>query len=116
MLSVLSSVVAVDDDTVYEVRWFLSRLRGGDSPVLLASMDRHGVVRKTPRNGTSDVSLERSGPRAVTLSIHSTQDTDTGEYHCQTTPWMRSQTTGAWSQAPALTSTRVFLNVKFACE
>ncbi|KAL2088018.1 hypothetical protein ACEWY4_016846 [Coilia grayii] len=102
------------DDMVFEVRWYLTRLRGSNSPVLLATMDRHGLVRKSPRNDSSDVSLERSGPRSITLSVHSTQDSDTGEYHCTATPWMRSLTTGSWSQAPALTSTRVFLNVKFA--
>ncbi|XP_012696078.2 prostaglandin F2 receptor negative regulator-like [Clupea harengus] len=102
------------DDMVFELRWFLTRLRGSDSPVLLATMDRRGAVKKSPRNDSSDVSLERSGPRSYTLSVYSAQDSDTGEYHCGATPWIRSPTTGSWSQAPALTSARVFLNVKFA--
>ncbi|XP_076159685.1 prostaglandin F2 receptor negative regulator isoform X2 [Alosa pseudoharengus] len=102
------------DDVVFELRWFLTRLRGADDPVLLATMDRHGVVKRGPRNDSSDVSLERSGPRSYRLSLYSAQDSDTGEYHCAATPWIRSPATGSWSQAPALTSARVFLNVKFA--
>lgn len=101
---------------VFEVRWFLTRLRGSDSTVPLATMDRHGVIKKSPRNDSSDVSLERSGPRSYMLSLYSTQDSDTGEYHCSATPWIRSPATGTWSQAPILTSNRVFLNVKFARE
>ncbi|KAG5262143.1 hypothetical protein AALO_G00292670 [Alosa alosa] len=102
------------DDMVFELRWFLTRLRGADDPVLLATMDRHGVVKRGPRNDSSDVSLERSGPHSYRLSLYSAQDSDTGEYHCAATPWIRSPATGSWSQAPALTSARVFLNVKFA--
>ncbi|XP_062384308.1 prostaglandin F2 receptor negative regulator [Sardina pilchardus] len=102
------------DDMAFELRWFLTRLRGADNPVLLATMDRHGVVKTSPRNDSSDVSVERLGARSYGLSVYGTQDNDTGEYHCAATPWLRSPTTGAWSQAPALTSARVFLNVKFA--
>ncbi|XP_051560528.1 prostaglandin F2 receptor negative regulator-like isoform X2 [Myxocyprinus asiaticus] len=102
------------EDVAYEMKWFLSRLRGSNSPLLLASMDRWGVVRKIPRNDSSDCSLERLGPQAFTLNIHSTQDSDAGEYHCTATPWIRSTATGAWSKAPEVTSKRVFLNVKFA--
>ncbi|XP_051558752.1 prostaglandin F2 receptor negative regulator-like isoform X2 [Myxocyprinus asiaticus] len=102
------------DDVAYEMKWFLSRLRGSNSPSLLASMDRWGVVHKMPRNDSSDCSLERMGPQTFTLNIHSTQDSNAGEYHCTATPWIRSTTTGAWSKAPDVTSKRVFLNVKFA--
>ncbi|XP_028837846.1 prostaglandin F2 receptor negative regulator [Denticeps clupeoides] len=102
------------DDIVYEMRWYITRLRGSDHPTLLASMDRWGVVRKTPRNDSSDCSLERTGPRSYILNIHSVQDSDTGEYHCIATPWIRSPASGTWSKAPDVTSTRVFINVKFA--
>uniref|UniRef100_A0AAY4DWT7 Ig-like domain-containing protein n=1 Tax=Denticeps clupeoides TaxID=299321 RepID=A0AAY4DWT7_9TELE len=101
-------------DIVYEMRWYITRLRGSDHPTLLASMDRWGVVRKTPRNDSSDCSLERTGPRSYILNIHSVQDSDTGEYHCIATPWIRSPASGTWSKAPDVTSTRVFINVKFA--
>ncbi|XP_016099254.1 prostaglandin F2 receptor negative regulator-like [Sinocyclocheilus grahami] len=102
------------DDVAYEMKWFLSRLMGSNSASLLASMDRWGVVRKAPRNDNSDCSLERLGPRRFALNIHSTQDSDAGDYHCTATPWIRSTATGVWSKAPEVTSQRVFLNVKFA--
>uniref|UniRef100_A0A8C1Y6N9 Si:ch211-132g1.7 n=1 Tax=Cyprinus carpio TaxID=7962 RepID=A0A8C1Y6N9_CYPCA len=102
------------DDVAYEMKWFLSRLRGSNSAFLLASMDRWGIVRKAPRNDSSDCSLERLGPRRFALNIHSTQDSDAGGYYCTATPWIRSTTTGVWSKAPEVTSQRVFLNVKFA--
>lgn len=98
------------------MKWFLSRLRGSSSLSLLASMDRWGVVHKTPRNDSSDCSLERLGPRRFALNIHSTQDSDAGDYHCTATPWIRSTATGLWSKAQEVSSKRVFLNVKFACE
>uniref|UniRef100_A0A671T3R4 Prostaglandin F2 receptor negative regulator-like n=1 Tax=Sinocyclocheilus anshuiensis TaxID=1608454 RepID=A0A671T3R4_9TELE len=102
------------DDVAYEMKWFLSRLRGSNSASLLASMDRWGVVRKAPRNDSSDCSLERLGPRRFALNIHSTQDSDAGDYHCTATPWIRSTATGVWSKTLEVTSQRVFLNVKFA--
>lgn len=111
-----SVISSLSDDVAYEMKWFLSRLRGSNSAFLLASMDRWGIVRKAPRNDSSDCSLERLGPRRFALNIHSTQDSDAGGYYCTTTPWIRSTTTGVWSKAPEVTSQRVFLNVKFACE
>ncbi|XP_016416830.1 prostaglandin F2 receptor negative regulator-like, partial [Sinocyclocheilus rhinocerous] len=102
------------DDVAYEIKWFLSHLRGSNSASLLASMDRWGVVHKAPRNDSSDCSLERLGPKRFALNIHSTQDSDAGDYHCTATPWIRSTATGVWSKAPEVTSQRVFLNVKFA--
>ncbi|XP_043102655.1 prostaglandin F2 receptor negative regulator [Puntigrus tetrazona] len=102
------------DDVAYEMKWFLSRLRGSNSPSLLAGMDRWGVVKKAPRNDSSDCSLERLGPRRFSLNVHSTQDSDAGDYHCTATPWIRSTATGLWSKAPEVSSQRVFLNVKFA--
>ncbi|XP_030269726.1 prostaglandin F2 receptor negative regulator-like [Sparus aurata] len=48
------------------------------------------------------------------LNIHGTQDSDSGEYHCMATPWYLSASTGAWTQAGDLTSSRIFLTVRFA--
>lgn len=39
---------------------------------------------------------------------------DSGEYFCTSTPWYLSASTGAWTQAAELTSTRIFLTVRFA--
>ena len=100
----------------YEVSWFLTRMRGAQTSTLLASVDRFGVVRKGQRNSSSDVSLERSGPHTYTLSVHATQDSDSGEYHCLATPWHLSASTGVWTQAAQISSTRVFLTVRFASE
>ncbi|XP_048053894.1 prostaglandin F2 receptor negative regulator [Megalobrama amblycephala] len=110
----VSGTSPTTDDVAYEMKWFLSRLRGSSSLSLLASMDRWGVVHKTPRNDSSDCSLERLGPRRFALNIHSTQDSDAGDYHCTATPWIRSTATGLWSKAQEVSSKRVFLNVKFA--
>ncbi|XP_017542137.1 prostaglandin F2 receptor negative regulator isoform X1 [Pygocentrus nattereri] len=102
------------DDVAYEIRWYLSPLRGSDSLTLLASMDRWGMVKKSPRNDSSDCSLERLRAQRFTLNIHGTQDSDAGEYYCTATPWIRSGISGVWSKEPDLISKRVFLNVKFA--
>ncbi|XP_030634865.1 prostaglandin F2 receptor negative regulator [Chanos chanos] len=102
------------DDVAYEIRWFLTRIRDSDDPILLISMDRWGVVRKVPRNDSSDLSLERSDSQKYLLGVHSTQDSDAGEYHCIATPWLRSPASGKWSKAPDAISKRVFLSVKFA--
>lgn len=87
-----------------------------DSLILLASMDRWGVVRKSPRNDTSDCSLERLKTQTFVLTIHATQDSDAGEYYCTATPWIRSITTEDWKEEPEIISGKIFLNVKFACE
>ncbi|KAL6115246.1 ptgfrn [Pungitius sinensis] len=102
------------DDLAYEVRWFFTRLRGGETTTQVASVDRFGVVRKDARNSSSDVSVERRDAHAYALNIHGTQDSDSGEYHCVATPWYLSASTGAWTQAGELTSPRVFLTVRFA--
>ncbi|KAA0722695.1 Prostaglandin F2 receptor negative regulator [Triplophysa tibetana] len=102
------------DDVAYEVKWFLSRLKGSSRVSLLAGVDRWGVVHKTPRNDSSDCSLERLGPRKFTLNIHSAQDSDGGEYHCTVTPWIQSTGTSVRSQLPEVTSKKISLNVKFA--
>lgn len=102
------------DDLAYEVRWFFTRLRGGESVTPVASVDRFGVVKKEARNSSSDISIERTNTHAYELNIHGTQDSDSGEYHCEATPWYLSSSTGAWTEAGELSSTRLFLTVRFA--
>ncbi|KAK0143321.1 Prostaglandin F2 receptor negative regulator [Merluccius polli] len=105
------------DDVAYEVSWFFTRLRGGGGgggASLLAAVDRYGVVRKDRRNSSSDVSVERRHANTFQLSVHGTQDSDSGEYHCSATPWYLSASTGAWTQAQPLHSAGVFLTVRFA--
>uniref|UniRef100_A0A673C9D4 Ig-like domain-containing protein n=1 Tax=Sphaeramia orbicularis TaxID=375764 RepID=A0A673C9D4_9TELE len=101
------------DDLAYEVRWFFTRLRGGESTTQVGGVDRFGVVRKDARNSSSDVSIERKDTHTYTLNIHGTQDSDSGEYHCVSTPWYLSPSTGVWTQAEELTSARIFLTVRF---
>ncbi|KAM9836142.1 prostaglandin F2 receptor negative regulator [Aulostomus maculatus] len=102
------------DDLAYEVRWFFTRLRGGQTMTQVASVDRFGVVKKEYRNSSSDVSIEREDTHSYMLNIHGAQDSDSGEYHCIATPWYLSASTGAWTQAGELTSSRIFLTVRFA--
>ncbi|KAI1899722.1 hypothetical protein AGOR_G00064690 [Albula goreensis] len=100
-------------DVSYEVRWYHSGLLSLDRPALMVSMDRWGVVRKSPRNGSSDCSLEQTDTHTFALNIHSVQDGDAGEYHCTATPWRRSSS-GAWTSGHDLTSDRVFLSITLA--
>ncbi|KAM4560002.1 prostaglandin F2 receptor negative regulator [Odontesthes bonariensis] len=102
------------DDLAYDVSWFFTRLRGGQTVTQVASIDRFGVLRKNDRNSSSDLSIERKDTHAYLLNIFGTQDSDSGEYHCMATPWYLSASTGAWTEAGELTSGRVFLTVKFA--
>lgn len=62
------------DDLAYEVRWFFTRLRGGETTTQVASVDRFGVVRKEARNSSSDLSVERKDTHTYMLNIHGTQD------------------------------------------
>ncbi|KAF7689702.1 prostaglandin F2 receptor negative regulator [Silurus meridionalis] len=101
-------------NVAYEIRWYQCHLWGSRNFVQLASIDRWGVVRKSPRNDTSDCSLERLKTQIFTLTIHGTQDSDAGEYYCTATPWIRSTTTEDWKKEPEIVSSRVFLSVKFA--
>nr|XP_057907782.1 prostaglandin F2 receptor negative regulator [Doryrhamphus excisus] len=102
------------DDVAYVVRWFFTRLRGAETTTQVASIDRFGVVRKEHRNSSSDLSIERDDANSYTLNIHSAHDSDSGEYHCVATPWYLSASTGAWTQAGELMSSRIFLTVRFA--
>ncbi|XP_047433161.1 prostaglandin F2 receptor negative regulator isoform X1 [Mugil cephalus] len=110
----LSGTSPKTDDLSYEVKWFFTRLRGGQTPTEVASIDRFGVVRKVERNSSSDISIERRDANTYLLNIFGTQDTDSGEYHCVATPWYLSASTGAWTEAKETTSGRIFLTVKFA--
>ncbi|XP_026157630.1 prostaglandin F2 receptor negative regulator [Mastacembelus armatus] len=102
------------DDLAYEVRWFFTRLRGGQTTIHVASIDRFGVVKTDTRNSSSEISVERTDTHTFLLNIFGTQDSDSGEYYCVATPWYLSASTGAWTQAGELTSSRVFLTVRFA--
>lgn len=62
------------DDLAYEVRWFFTRLRGGETTTQVASVNRFGVVRKEARNSSSDLSVERKDTHTYMLNIHGTQD------------------------------------------
>lgn len=46
--------------------------------------------------------------------VSSVVSSDSGEYFCSVTPWYLSASTGAWTEAQELTSSKVFLAVKFA--
>uniref|UniRef100_A0A3Q1J124 Ig-like domain-containing protein n=1 Tax=Anabas testudineus TaxID=64144 RepID=A0A3Q1J124_ANATE len=102
------------DDLAYEVRWFFTRLRGGQTTTQVASVNRFGVVKTEIRNSSSEISIERTDAHTYLMNIFSTQDSDSGEYYCVATPWYLSASTGAWTQAGELTSSRVFLTVQFA--
>lgn len=97
-------------DVAFEVRWFQSSMRPPDNGVVpLISMDRYGVVKKSVSNHSS---LERTDQYSFTLSLHSIQHTDVGEYYCSATPWLLSPATGAWSKESELSSGRVLLSVR----
>ncbi|XP_056320636.1 prostaglandin F2 receptor negative regulator [Danio aesculapii] len=97
-------------DVAFEVRWFQSSMHPLDNGVSpLISMDRYGVVKKSSSN---DSSLERTDQYSFTLSLHSVQHTDVGEYYCRATPWLLSPATGAWGKETELSSGRVLLAVR----
>ncbi|XP_035481573.1 prostaglandin F2 receptor negative regulator [Scophthalmus maximus] len=102
------------DDLAYEVRWFFTRLRGGQTTTQVASVDRFGIVKAEIRNSSSELSVERRDTHTYLLNIFGTHDSDSGEYYCVATPWYLSASTGAWTQAGELMSSRVFLTVQFA--
>ncbi|RXM99099.1 Prostaglandin F2 receptor negative regulator [Acipenser ruthenus] len=98
------------DNISYDVKWSVST---EDKSVFLVSMDRWGVRTLTPRNGSSDCSLERIKPRTYRLSIHNTEDTDRGNYHCSVTPWIQTSD-GSWQKSLEIQSEPVLLKVDFA--
>ncbi|XP_014866208.1 PREDICTED: prostaglandin F2 receptor negative regulator [Poecilia mexicana] len=102
------------EELAYEVRWFFTRLRGEQTTSPVVSVDRFGVVTKSNRNSSSDVSIERKDANTYVLYIFGTQDSDSGEYHCMVTPWYKSTSSGLWTQDKDYTSGKVFLSVKIA--
>lgn len=57
----------------------------------------------------------RKRPQRINTKCVSSSS-DSGEYHCVTTPWYLSASTGAWTEGGELTSSRIFLTVRFAGE
>ncbi|XP_041115250.1 prostaglandin F2 receptor negative regulator-like isoform X2 [Polyodon spathula] len=98
------------DDISYDVKWSVST---EDKSVFLVSMDRWGVMKLAPRNGSSDCSLERIKLGTYRLSIHNTEDIDHGNYHCSVTPWLRTSD-GSWQQSLEIQPEPVLLKVDFA--
>lgn len=62
------------DDLAYEVRWFFTRLRGGQTTTQVASVDRFGVVKTELRNSSSDVSIARTDTHTYIMNLFGTQD------------------------------------------
>ncbi|XP_005993665.1 prostaglandin F2 receptor negative regulator [Latimeria chalumnae] len=103
---------AVDsDDLAYEVKWFALRSYSPlGSLVFLASLDRKGVVSQARRNGSSDVSVERSGPRGFRLRVHGVEDQDFGNYFCFVAPWVRTLE-GSWQRGLEVKSKPILVTV-----
>ncbi|KAF0038953.1 hypothetical protein F2P81_009437 [Scophthalmus maximus] len=62
------------DDLAYEVRWFFTRLRGGQTTTQVASVDRFGIVKAEIRNSSSELSVERRDTHTYLLNIFGTHD------------------------------------------
>ncbi|XP_027744116.1 prostaglandin F2 receptor negative regulator isoform X2 [Empidonax traillii] len=100
------------DDMSFDVSWFAVRSFALDrEPVLLASLDRRGIVTQSRRNGSSDISLERISPLEFRLRVHGCEDHDFGNHYCVVTPWVRSAT-GVWQREPDIKAKPIFLSVK----
>ncbi|XP_027548429.1 prostaglandin F2 receptor negative regulator isoform X2 [Neopelma chrysocephalum] len=100
------------DDMSFDVSWFAVRSFALDrEPILLASLDRRGIVTQSRRNGSSDISLERISPLEFRLRVHGCEDHDFGNHYCVVTPWVRSAT-GAWQREPDIRAKPIFLSVK----
>lgn len=107
-----SSLSTNADDMSFDVSWFAVRSFALDrEPVLLASLDRRGIVTQSRRNGSSDVSLERISPLEFRLRVHGCQDQDFGNHYCVVTPWVRAAM-GVWQREPHIKAKPVFLSVK----
>ncbi|KAM9628676.1 prostaglandin F2 receptor negative regulator isoform 6-T8 [Morphnus guianensis] len=103
---------ATQDDMSFDVSWFAVRSFALDrEPVLLASLDRRGIVMQSRRNGSSDLSLERISPLEFRLRVHGCEDHDFGNHYCVVTPWVRSAT-GVWQREPDIKAKPIFLSVK----
>ncbi|XP_054660404.1 prostaglandin F2 receptor negative regulator isoform X2 [Grus americana] len=100
------------DDMSFDVSWFAVRSFALDrEPVLLASLDRRGIVTQSRRNGSSDLSLERISPLEFRLRVHGCEDHDFGNHYCIVTPWVQSAT-GVWQREPDIKAKPIFLSVK----
>ncbi|XP_042644665.1 prostaglandin F2 receptor negative regulator isoform X2 [Tyto alba] len=100
------------DDMAFDVSWFAVRSFALDrEPILLASLDRRGIVMQSRRNGSSDLSLERISPLEFRLRVHGCEDHDFGNHYCVVTPWVRSAT-GVWQREPDIKAKPIFLSVK----
>ncbi|NWJ10596.1 FPRP regulator, partial [Crypturellus undulatus] len=100
------------DDMSFDVSWFAVRSFALDrEPVLLASLDRRGIMTQSRRNGSSDLSLERISPLEFRLRVYSCEDHDFGNHYCVVTPWVRSAT-GVWQREPDIKAKPIFLSVK----
>uniref|UniRef100_A0A8D2NVU8 Prostaglandin F2 receptor inhibitor n=1 Tax=Zosterops lateralis melanops TaxID=1220523 RepID=A0A8D2NVU8_ZOSLA len=100
------------DDMSFDVSWFAVRSFALDrEPILLASLDRRGIVTQGRRNGSSDLSLERISPLEFRLRVHGCEDHDFGNHYCMVTPWVRSAT-GVWQREPDIKAKPIFLSVK----
>lgn len=100
------------DDMSFDVSWFAVRSFALDrEPILLASLDRRGIVTQSRRNGSSDLSVERISPLEFRLRVHGCEDHDFGNHYCVVTPWVRSAT-GVWQREPDIKAKPLFLSVK----
>lgn len=108
----LNSLSKNADDMSFDVSWFAVRSFALDrEPVLLASLDRRGIVMQSRRNGSSDLSLERISPLEFRLRVHGCEDHDFGNHYCVVTPWVRSAT-GVWQRESDIKAKPIFLSVK----
>uniref|UniRef100_A0A8C8RB28 Prostaglandin F2 receptor inhibitor n=1 Tax=Pelusios castaneus TaxID=367368 RepID=A0A8C8RB28_9SAUR len=108
----IEGVALEPDDMSFDVSWFAIRSFAlNRDPVLLASLDRKGLVTQAKRNWSSDVSLERISPMEFRLRVHGCQDQDFGNHYCSVTPWVRSAK-GVWQREPEITSKPIFISVK----
>uniref|UniRef100_A0A8B9FD22 Prostaglandin F2 receptor inhibitor n=1 Tax=Amazona collaria TaxID=241587 RepID=A0A8B9FD22_9PSIT len=107
-----SSLSSNTDDMSFDVSWFAVRSFALDrEPILLASVDRRGIVTQSRRNGSSDLSLERISPLEFHLRVHGCEDHDFGNHYCIVTPWVRSAT-GVWQRESDIKAKPIFLSVK----
>lgn len=107
-----SSLSPNADDMSFDVSWFAVRSFALDrEPILLASLDRRGIVMQSRRNGSSELSLERISPLEFQLRVHGCEDQDFGNHYCVVTPWVRSAT-GVWQREPDIRAKPIFLSVK----
>ncbi|CAM2111211.1 prostaglandin F2 receptor negative regulator [Caretta caretta] len=108
----IDRVVLEPDDMSFDVSWFAVHSFALDrAPVLLASLDRKGIVTQARRNWSSDVSLERISPMEFRLRVHGCEGQDFGNHYCSITPWVRSAT-GVWQREPEIKSKPIFISVK----